>query len=175
MNLTSAQLTKLKNDINANATVIQTGSGPTAIMNIPNTPDTNVDIANWYNLTASPAWTVWRKNVTIVQIGDNINGGELAGLTANNQTRLQTIILLSDQGVNPSLADRRQFFSDIFSGAGGTITSAQLLALWKRIATNAQKLFSTGTGSDASPATTDSNVNDSFILTGADVTAARNS
>ncbi len=76
-------------------------------------------------------------------------------------------------GVNPSLADRRQCFDDIFSGAGGATTRANLLALWKRLATFAQKLFSTGTGSDAVPATTNTNVGDTFTLTTADVTEAR--
>jgi hypothetical protein len=56
-------------------------------------------------------------------------------------------------GVNPSLIDVRQMFDDIFSGAGGTNTRANLLALWKRLATRGEKIFATGTGSDPSPGT----------------------
>jgi hypothetical protein len=74
-------------------------------------------------------------------------------------------------GVNPSLPDCRQFFDDIFSGAGGTNTRANLLALWKRLATRAEKLYATGTGSDPSPAV--------MVVEGAisyqDVMIARNS
>jgi hypothetical protein len=85
-------------------------------------------------------------------VGDNIIGSELAGLTSINLTRLQTILQLSPGGLNPSLADRRAFFDDVFSGAGGAGTRAKLLILWKRSATRAEKLFAVGTGSDATPA-----------------------
>lgn len=111
------------------------------------------NIADALNAIASPAWVVWKTNVTVTQIGDKLNGTELAGLSSLNHTRLQTVIIMSSAGVNPSLADRRQFFDDIFSGAGGTNTRAALLALWKRNATRFEKLYTTGTGSDASPAT----------------------
>jgi hypothetical protein len=82
------------------------------------------------------------------------------------------VVVLSQTGINPSLADRRQFFDDIFSGAGGVNTRANLLALWKELATRAQKLFSTGTGTDAAPATTAANIGQGFRLTFDDVTAA---
>lgn len=105
------------------------------------------------NAVASPSFTVWKSMVTITQIGDNIVATELAGLSSLNSTRLQTIVALSAEGVNPSLADRRAFFDDIFSGSGGAGTRAKLLILWKRLATRLEKLFATGTGSDAVPAT----------------------
>lgn len=111
------------------------------------------EIAEAYNALASPSWTVWKTNVTINEVGKKFNGSELAGLTTGNQTRLQTLALYLAGGVNPSLADNRAFFDDVFSGAGGANTRAALLILWKRLATRAEKLFSSGTGSDASPAT----------------------
>ena len=110
-------------------------------------------ISAWCNAQASPAFTVWKTNVSITAVGDKINGTELAGLSSLNTTRLQVVIQLSPSGINPALADRRQFFDDIFSGAGGTTTRANLLALWKRTASRAEKALATGTGSDASPAT----------------------
>jgi len=124
------------------------------------TPDltaayTNGDLtllASLLNSSASPSFTLWKSNVTIREVGDNINGSELAGLSTLNTTRLQTVVMLSQFGVNPSLADRRAFFDDIFSGAGGTTTRAQLLVLWKRLSTRLEKVFATGTGSDAVPA-----------------------
>lgn len=143
MALTSAQRTTLKNDILADPVLAA----------IPNTSDGAAAIAEAYNLTASPNFTVWKTTVPVVQIGDKINGTELAGLTSLNHTRLQTVVLLSTDGVNASLADRRAFFDDIFSGAGGTQTRANLLALWKRFALRIEKLYATGTGSDAAPAT----------------------
>lgn len=128
-------------------------------------------IADAMNLAASPTWTVWKTNVSINAIGDKINGTELAGLSSLNTTRLQMVVMLSPSGVNPSLADRRQFFDDIFSGAGGTNTRAALLILWKRTATRVEKLFSTGTGSDAAPAT----LTFEGVLSSADVQLARES
>ena len=110
-------------------------------------------IAIALNLTASPNFTVWKTAVAIVDIGRKVNGAELGGLTTANHTRLQTIIQISGGEINPSLADQRAFFDDVFSGAGGTTTRANLLALWKRLATRFEKLYATGTGSDAVPAT----------------------
>lgn len=143
MNLTTAQLQTMKSDILANPDL----NGK------PNTPDGAQAIADLYNLNSAPAFTVWKTNVGITEVGDKFNGAELAGLTTANQTRLQTIAMYSAAGVNPSLPDRRQFFDDVFSGAGGNITRPALLALWKRLAWRGEKLYATGTGSDAVPAT----------------------
>jgi hypothetical protein len=158
--MTPAQLLTLKADIIADST-----------MNAqPNNSDGAFEIARLYNLNATPSFTVWKTAVPIDQVGQKFNGTELAGLTTANNTRLQTIALYLDN-VNPSIPDNRQFFDDVFSGAGGTNTRANLLILWKRLATRGEKLFATGTGSDPSPAT--------LVFEGqispADVTAARNS
>jgi hypothetical protein len=143
MALTPAQLVILKADILADST----------LSSKPMNDDGHQAIADAYKALASPAFTVWKTSVPITQVGDKFNGAELAGLTTGNQGRLQTIAMYSAAGVNPSLADRRAFFDDVFSGAGGATTRANLLALWKRLALRGEKLFATGTGSDASPAT----------------------
>jgi hypothetical protein len=72
-------------------------------------------LADALNVAAAPSFTVWKTNVSINEVGDNLVGTELAGLTTGNQTRLQTIALYSALGLNPSLADRRAFFDDVFS------------------------------------------------------------
>lgn len=180
MPLTSAQLATLKTDVAANTAAIPAGqpwSGAfagQAINTLPNNGDANVAIAGWYNLAASPSWTIWRTGVGIAEVGKNINGAELAGLSTLNTTRLQTIVLLLAGGVDPSRSDHRAFFDDVFSGAGGVNTRALLLALWKKLATNAQKLFSTGTGSNAVPATLAAGLDESFVLSAAEVETARN-
>lgn len=129
----------------------------TIAANITASPDlvgkTDSAIAALYNAAAVTTFTVWKTLVTITQIGDNLVATELAGLSTLNATRLQTIALFSEGGVNPALADRRAFFDDVFSGAGGALTREKLLILWKRTATRLEKLLATGTGSDASPAT----------------------
>jgi hypothetical protein len=142
MALTAAQKVTLKADILANSdanTIYQNG-------------DTS-GLAALYNAPASPSHTVWKTGVSITHVGDTIVASELAGLTGVNIDRLSCIAQLSPMGVNPSKADRRAAFDDIFSGAGGVNTRAALAILWKRLATRAEKLFATGTGSDASPAT----------------------
>jgi hypothetical protein len=140
--LTQAQLITLNTDIKADP-----------VLNaFPNDQDGNEKIVKAYEQLAAPSFTVWKSNVEIVKIGDNIVATELAGLSTLNATRLQTVVMLSAGGINPSLPDRRAFFDDIFSGVGGAATRAKLLILWKRLATRLEKLYATGTGSDPTPA-----------------------
>jgi hypothetical protein len=143
MALTSAQLVTLKADILADGTLNA----------FPNNDDGNLAIAAAYNATASPAFTVWKSLVSIQATGQAFNGTELAGLTTANLTRLQTLAQYLDQGYNSALPDVRQFFNDVWSGAGGANTRANLLVLWKRLATRGEKLYATGPGTDPSPAT----------------------
>ena len=169
--LTPAQLTTLKAAIRVVALVLfsclsasaqsLTPAQMTALKaNVVGTGDTNAKyqagdlqgLADLYNANASPTFTAWKTNVQLVSVGDNIVSTELASLSTLNATRLQTIALYSPNGVNPSMTDRRAFFDDIFSGAGGVNTRAKLLILWKRLSTRFEKVFATGTGSDASPA-----------------------
>jgi hypothetical protein len=146
MALTTAQKATVKADIIASPDL-------TAIWNAQPNSDGADAIAQLYNLAASPTFIVWKNKVTVTEIGDNIVATELAGLTTADATRLQTVVMLSAGGVDPSLPDRRAFFDSIFSGASGAGTRAKLLILWKRSSTRFEKLLSTGTGSDASPAT----------------------
>lgn len=143
MALTTAQLQTLKADILADP----------VLSAYPNTSDGNYAIAAAYNVAAAPSFTVWKTNVPLVQIGDAMVATEIAGMTSLNLDRLRTMATYGPDGINPSLADRRAFFDDIFSGAGGQLTRPKLLALWKRLALRGEKLFATGTGSDATPAT----------------------
>jgi hypothetical protein len=55
--------------------------------------------------------------------------------------------------VNPSLANVRQAFADIFSGgtAPAPANRTHLLAIARRQATRAERLFATGTVSTATP------------------------
>ena len=145
MSLTQTQLTTLKADIAADS----------VLSLVPETADGSATVAAAYNLNANPPFTVWKTNVSITEVGNNIVATDLAGLSTLNSTRLQTVVMLSQDGINASLSDRRAFFDDIFSGAGGAATRAKLLILWKRLATRAEKLYAIpqSPGSDASPST----------------------
>lgn len=110
-------------------------------------------LAALLNTLASPNFTVWKTNVPVPSVGQTLVASELAGLTALNNDRLVSFALYNPDGFNPSRSDHRAFFDNVFSGSGGAGTRAALLVLWKRLARRAEKLFATGTGSDASPAT----------------------
>src|SRR4249920_3877666 len=138
MSLTPAQLQTLHNDILADP-----------ILNaFPNNSDGNTEIANRYMLNASPNFTVWKSNVPTRDIATCFNGTELAGLTANNHTRLATIAAWFSNGMDPSKPDMRQMLDDIFSGTGGANTRSRLLVMYKRLAMRVEKLYATGLGTD---------------------------
>jgi len=143
MALTTAQLQTLKTAINGNPTWAA----------YPQTSDGYTDLAAALNKAAAPAFIVWRSSVSIRETGQAFNGTEWAGMTTANHTRLQTVAQYLADGYNASLADVRAMFNDIWSGAGGANTRTALLALWKRGATEAEKILASGTGSDATPAT----------------------
>ena len=104
-------------------------------------------------LNATGTVTVWRTSVTNEEIGDAMNGSEVAGLASLPMQRLQVLAALSNGTQNPSRFDRRDAFDRIFSGAGGQLTRAALAIIWRRLATMAEGLLATGTGTDAVPAT----------------------
>lgn len=157
--LTAPQLQAIKADIAANSD----------LNSLPNNEDGNAAIAALYKVTV-PTFIVWKTRVAINEIGMAFDSAELAGRVAADQQRLQTIAVYLAAGVNPALAPNRAFFDDIFSGSGGVATRANLLALWKRPAKRVEKLFATGTGTSASPAT----LVVEGDLTGTDVLNARN-
>lgn len=136
---------------------------------IPNTVDGSYAIADLMNLPAAPAFIVWKSSVPKNEVGKAFQATALAAITAGNNDKLANFAAWNEV-VEPYRADQRAFFDDVFSVAAGASTRAALLALWKRAATRAEKLFATGTGSDASPAT----LGYEGALTPADVYAARN-
>lgn len=140
--LTPAQLTVMKADILADGT----------LNSFPDTGDGNQAIADRYNAQATPTFTVWKSKVTIEATGQIFNGTEWGSMTTGDHTRLQTVAQWLPGGYNAALADVRAMFDNIWSGAGGALTRANLLVLWKRTATRAEKLLATGTGSNAVPA-----------------------
>ena len=140
--LTTAQLTTLKAYIE---------SVP-ALNTQPMNSDGAYAIALALNEPASPAFIVWKTAVQRNVVGKAFVATALAAITAGNNDKLNNFAAWNEV-IDPSRLDQRQFFDDIFSVAAGASTRAALLALWKRSATVLEKLYATGTGSDASPAT----------------------
>jgi hypothetical protein len=110
-------------------------------------------IANWLNANALPDHWVYKSSVTNEEIGDAMNGTEIAGLASLAMQRAQMLANYSNGTQNPSRFDRRDAFARIFSGAGGATTRAALEVLWRRLASVAEKALATGAGSTGSPAT----------------------
>ena len=108
-------------------------------------------IATEYNKNASPAFTVWRTSITREEIRQNTVWTELIGRSQGERDTYR--IITEDESVNPSQANIRQAFTDIFSGPSGATSRTQLAAASKRLASLVEKIFATGTGSDASPGT----------------------
>ena len=164
MTLTTAQKATLKAAIIANPTWDA----------FPNNGDGNFDLANVLNITASPDFTVWKRTVTVQAMMNAIDGQSLAALQAAESNVLIAVIAsFQNLGINSELPDKRQLFDDLFAGAANNnvTTRTSLLALWKQLATEAEKIFAIGTGSNADPATMDFEGS----LNGNDVESARNS
>jgi len=118
----------------------------------------DVCVADWFNTVN--AFVVWRTNVTQNEyqtredIGTSFNWSGTGGFIARTQGERDAWRTMFQSGsVDPSKANVIAAFNDIFSGAGAgaVATRAHLLALSKRLATNAEQVLATGTGTDASP------------------------
>lgn len=186
--LTSAQLTTLKNDLAANTNTILISGFAVAINALTPAQMNNVDVAQavadlWYNLNASPAFWVWQPNASLIATGMALKMSDVGNLTSANSGRLQDSFQCRPGGFTPSNQDDRSLFGSLFSVSGAAGTRANLIAIWQRLATYAEKLFASGTGtqvtgdlnsdgtvSAGNPAT----LSFAGALTGTDVTAAYN-
>lgn len=119
-------------------------------------------IAEWYNTDASPAVWVYitaLSKATILQ-GTSEDGTTFTWVGNGFITRSvgelmawQELFSLNGT-VDAAKSGTRQAFLDIFSGAGNAaLNRTHLAAIARRRATRLEKLFATGTGSTAAPAT----------------------
>lgn len=143
MSLTPGQLTTFKTDIvtNTNQLIINA-------LVIGN----NNGIVDWYNLDASPAFTVWINSMSISTLQETIDWSEVVGLGTNGLLAFQVLVSQVDGFVNPSKSTIRNAFQQIFSGPNNVNSRTALDAAAKRFSSNIEKLFATGTGTDGDPA-----------------------
>lgn len=163
MPLTPAQLPVLKADIDADP----------VLSALPLNDDASFQIAAAYNALASPAFRVWRTNVTQEEILNAIIWTEFIAATNTTATAERDTISLLTQlaAINFGRPNIRTGFDDALSGAGRAASRNAVRAVAKRDATRAEKLFATGTGTEGSPAV----MTFEGFLSFADVNAARNS
>jgi hypothetical protein len=169
MPLTSAQKTTLKAFIAADP----------VLSAIPNTPDGAFEIADRLALDASPDFWVYKTTLNEHDITgkasvDATTWSWSAYIPRSQGERDGWARMFNDtRSINPSLANVRQGLADIFSGTANNAPAQRthLQAMSRRKASVVEKLFATGTGSTASPAT----MVFEGRLTYADVQEARNS
>lgn len=125
----------------------------------PQTSDGAFAITVAYNLPATPDFWVWRTTVPQHEIvGATSPDGTVWSWTAyisrSQGERDGWREMFADTGgVNASRPNIRQGLADIFSGPSGAAQRTHLLAIGRRTATRAEKLFAVGLGTPASPAT----------------------
>lgn len=117
-------------------------------------------LAAIYNALATPDYWIWRDRVTKDEF---VNGSSVDGTTFSwtafiarsqgERDAFQQIFMNSGQAVNPSLAQVRTAFADIFSGAPGALTRTHMLTVARKLASLFQKLYGPPTAPAATPAT----------------------
>ena len=141
----------------------------------PNNSDGAFAIAAAINQPATPAWVVWRTSVTRREVLQNgFDWTRLDNLSVGAARVWNDIFV--DGSLNPSKPNVRAGIEAVWKGTSADLAvRAAVYVHCKRNATIVQKLFSTGTGSDASPATLDAEIGESYQISYADVEEARNS
>ncbi|MBD3671899.1 MAG: hypothetical protein HUJ26_00100 [Planctomycetaceae bacterium] len=143
MNLTIPQLTTLGNHIRANTDVNGNLGNIGAIIDA-------------YN--ADSSFFVWRENVPAGELGEVFDLSNVGNLTSANIERLTgAFAIVNSNGgeFHGSREDHRAFFEDVFSGAAGNETRPAVLSAWQRLATLAESLFATGTGTECTELNSD--------------------
>ena len=108
-------------------------------------------MADWLNVTST--FVVRRNRVAASEIGPTLNYVAVSSLTTANRDRATTFLLLNPDSFSPT-SDIESYWDTTFGGAlggEGANTRAALQALWRRLATRGERIFATGTGSQASP------------------------
>lgn len=173
MILITAQQTTLKADIEAN-------TDPAVSVHVVDARDNDIAtaqqaIADWYNLQASPDYWCYKKAlVPREEVEAAFVLQNLADITDTDRSRAMDFLRVRRDGINASDPMDRSGFDDVFSAAAGDETQQALIALWKRLVTNAERLFvqGAGAGSNADPDLMDVDAQEVGDLTGSDVREA---
>ena len=148
--MTPAQLATLKTAILAEtdaAFVALRNSGATGAM------------AEFYNVTATPAFYVFRRSLSrhsiLTETSDDATTFAWAAgayITRSQGERDAFREMFNSTGaVDPSLPTIQAAFNDIFSGAGGVGNRAHIQAMGRRPVLHGERLYATGTGSKVAP------------------------
>lgn len=135
---------------NATLKAFITGNAP--YNTFPAGPEGSASIAALLNTAATPAFTVWRTAVAMATIMNN--GFEWDRVDNATVGKARIWEWMKDLGtINPSKANIRTGIDTAWSGVANDTHRAAIYVHCKRSATVLEKLFASGTGSDAVPAT----------------------
>ncbi len=165
MSLTTTQLTMLNAAIVADA----------ELNALPNDSDGAFLIALALNQAESPDWIVWRTRVSWDEV--MLNGFDWTRVDNLSVGKARIWEWMFNRNfMDPSKSNVRAGIDSVWVGTPADLAvRAAVYIHCKMSATRAQKIFSTGTGSDAVPATMDGNIGETFQLSYQDVQEARNS
>lgn len=109
--------------------------------------------ADLLNMPADPAFTVWKTNVTSQEIMQNgFNWTRVDNLSVGKARVWEWMFQFGS--IDPSKANIRAGIEAVWVGTQADLdVRAAVYAHCKRLASVAERMFATGTGSDASPAT----------------------
>lgn len=144
MQLSTAQKAALKADILANPALTQ------------EVIDRRDDlIAAHYSAASSPAFIVWRFNVTRDECTvDGFDWTQVDNLTVGQARIWDLLFDTASRAINFGEPGKRAAISECWKGTAAKVAVATfVLGKGKRTANRVEKLFATGTGSDAAPGT----------------------
>lgn len=123
-------------------------------------------VAGALNTLVSPAFIVYKAAVATAEIGLTVNYLAVAAMTTANLDRVQMFYTMNPESFDPNRSDIRTYMADTFSGAlggQGQATRDALEALYRRSATDFERILSSGTGTTVSPATFGKDANNEYI------------
>lgn len=148
-------------------------AGDPALAALPNTSDGHAAVAAALNVTATPAFVVWRTAVPVDEIMSNGFDWTRVDNATVGKARIWEWMMRAGT-IHPAKANIRAGIDEAWSGTGTEQVThrAAIYAHCKRAATRAEKLFATGTGTTLAPATLAANFEGD--LSAQDVETARN-
>lgn len=122
---------------------------------LPPSTDNAYAIADAFNLPASPAFIVWKTKVAKDEIMQNgFDWVQVDNLSVGKARIWDWLFDNTNKSINPSKPNVRAGIDECWKGTAAMLAvRAAVYVHCKESATRSQKLFATGTGSDAQPAT----------------------
>lgn len=112
-------------------------------------------IRDHYNAPADPAYIVWRTSVTQDEIMQNgFDWVQVDNLSVGKARIWEWLFDNGSTSINPSKANVRAGIDEVWKGTAAMLAvRAAIYVHCKRAANRVERLFATGTGSDAVPGT----------------------